>query len=103
MSSRIQKPRPCVAATRSSSFTIKSRTDVTPMLRRSGLPVRAVIEGDVDGALGPGEEKTLPPRIFTYGVDGFAGRDPGDDFRPGGAAVVRAEDMRTKIVEPQAC
>ena len=35
MSSRIQNPRPCVAQTRSSSFTIRSRTEVTPMFNRS--------------------------------------------------------------------
>ncbi len=35
MSSRIQKPRPCVAATRSSSFTMRSRTDEAAMFWRS--------------------------------------------------------------------
>ena len=37
MSSRIQKPRPCVAATRSSSFTTRSRTDEAAMFKRSKL------------------------------------------------------------------
>src|SRR2546429_550587 len=36
MSSRIQNPRPCVAIARSSPFTIRSRTDVAGMFRRSG-------------------------------------------------------------------
>ena len=35
MSSSIQNPRPCVAATRSSSLTMRSRTEVTPMFCRS--------------------------------------------------------------------
>ena len=35
MSSRIQNPRPCVAATRSSSLTMRSRTDDTGMFKRS--------------------------------------------------------------------
>ena len=35
MSSRIQNPRPCVAATRSSSLTMMSRTDVAGMFSRS--------------------------------------------------------------------
>ena len=36
MSSRIQNPRPCVATTRSSPLTTRSRIDVTGMFRRSG-------------------------------------------------------------------
>ena len=35
MSSRIQKPRPCVAATRSSSLMMRSRTEVAGMFSRS--------------------------------------------------------------------
>ena len=36
------------------------------------LPVVAVVKGDINGALGAGEEQTAPLRIFAHHVDVFA-------------------------------
>src|SRR5262249_35872521 len=63
------------------------------------LPVVAVVEGDVDGALGSGEEQTLALGIFTDGVDVLVVWNAGDDFGPGLAAVAGAKNVRTQIVE----
>ena len=46
------------------------------------LPVSAVVERDIDRALGGGEQQALLLRILTNGVDGLAVGNPGDDLRP---------------------
>ena len=103
MSSMIQKPRPWVAATRSSSLIITSRTELGAMFSAERLPVVAIIERNVDGAFGAGEEQSATHGIFADDVDVFIFRNAVDDLCPGLAAIVRAQNVRTQIIQPQAC
>ncbi len=62
----------------------------------------SVVEGDVDSALGSGEEEAFPLGIFADGVDGLVVGKAGDDLLPGLAAVVGAVDIRMQVVEAEA-
>ena len=66
-----------------------------------GLPVVAVVEGDVDLGLGAGVEQALALGIFADGAGGGAVGDAVVDLGPGLAAVVGAEEMRAHVVEAQ--
>ena len=104
-SSRIQKPRPCVPATRSEhrqravvlhlQVAHRDRRHVEPQR----LPVIAVVERHPDLRVGRGVEQSLLPRIFADRVGRRAGRDAGVDLRPGLAAVVRAPEVRIEVVD----
>ena len=63
------------------------------------LPVVAVVEGEVDCALGAGVEQAFAHRVFADGVDVLVVGNAVDDFVPGLAAVVGAEDVRAEVVE----
>ena len=65
------------------------------------LPVFAIVEGDIDGALRSGEKQAFPLRVFADDVHGLSIRNSPDDFLPGFPGVVRSIDMRTHIVEPE--
>ncbi len=101
MSSRIQNPRPCV---RDDEIVVLD-DDVAHRRRRhvqpQRLPMSAVVERDIDGAFGAGEQQALPLRILADGIDRLAVGNAGDDLRPGLPAVVRAEDVRPQIVEAE--
>ena len=62
----------------------------------------AIVEGNINGALGSGEQHPLADRIFAHGVDHFVVGNAVDDLLPGLAAIVRAIDVRAQIVEPEA-
>jgi hypothetical protein len=101
MSSRIQMPRPVRAGDQIVALhdhvADRGRRHVQPQR----LPVLPIVERDEDFALGAGEEQSLALRILTHGVDRRAGGDAVGDRRPGLAAVMRAEDVRAHVVEPQ--
>ena len=61
----------------------------------------AVVERDVDRLLAPCEKKSALFRIFADGVDDAAGRNAIRDFHPALAAVARAENVRSQIVETE--
>ena len=82
-------------------MTMRSRTDVMPMFWRSECQLRAIVERHVDGTFGRGEQQPRLLRILADRIHRFSGRNAVDDLRPGLAAVVRAQDVRTQIVEPQ--
>src|SRR5207245_6278774 len=65
------------------------------------LPVIAVVERDVDRLLASCEKKSALFRIFADGVDDAAGRNAVRDFHPALAAVARAKNVRSKIVETE--
>src|SRR5690349_17545104 len=66
------------------------------------LPVVAVIERDVDRSLGAREEQPLADRIFADGIDGSIIRQSAYDFLPSFAVVMRAIDMRSLVIQPDA-
>src|SRR5437763_4476224 len=65
------------------------------------LPVLAVIERNVNGALGAGEQQTLSFRVLAHDVGIFVRRNTIRDLSPVRATIARAIDMWTKIVKPQ--
>ena len=65
------------------------------------LPVVPVVERHGHRRFRPGEEQTLPQRVFPYGVDGLVGQ-AACDFLPGGPAVAGAQDVGFHVVEPVA-
>ena len=65
------------------------------------LPGIAVVERNVDSALGAGEKQALADGIFADYVDrGIVGQ-AGGDFFPGLSAIVGAIDVWVKIVEAE--
>src|ERR1035438_9074755 len=62
-----------------------------------GLPLRPVVEGDVNAQFGGGVEQPLGFGVFLHRVDVGAVGDAGDHVLPGLAAIVRAIDMRLVI------
>src|SRR5438132_9521091 len=65
------------------------------------LPVRAVIERDINAFFGSGEQETFPFRIFANCVDDLAGRYSVRNLRPRFAGVVRRKNARPQIIDPQ--
>ena len=65
------------------------------------LPMVAVIEGDVDGALGAREQQAASHGVLTHRVHDLIRRDSRHDFRPGLPAILGPKDVRVQIVEPQ--
>ncbi len=65
------------------------------------LPVITVIEGNINGALGCGEQQPAALGVFTDGVHIFVAGNAIDDLRPGLAGVARAQDVRTQVVKAQ--
>src|SRR6266481_3465783 len=63
------------------------------------LPLAAIVEGEVDGTFGPGEQQPAPDRIFADRVHNFIRRNSIDDLRPAFSAIVRPIDVRMQIVE----
>ena len=62
------------------------------------LPIRAVVEGNVDAVFGAGEEKPGLLRIFPDGADEGAVRNSVHELRPGGSVVGGFEDVRAVVV-----
>ena len=62
----------------------------------------AIVEGNIDGALGAGEEQAAAHRIFAHGVDGGIVGDAAGDLLPALAAVARAIDVGVQIIEAEA-
>src|SRR5215831_3846850 len=65
------------------------------------LPMVAIIERHIDSALSAGEEQSFAFRVFADSIGVFVSRNAAGDFGPVRAAVVRAIDMRSQIIEPQ--
>ena len=65
------------------------------------LPVIAIIKGNIDSALCCGKEHSTAHRIFTHGIHIFIGGNPVDDFCPGLAGIVRAQNVWTQIVQAE--
>ncbi len=63
------------------------------------LPLRAVVVRDVHPLLGGGVKHAAARVVFADGVDEDVGGDAFDDERPRLAAVVRAVDVRLRVVE----
>ena len=101
MSSRIQKPRPCVPTTRSFAVHHQIADRRRRHVQAQRLPIVAVVEGDEDGEFGAGEEQAFADRVFADGVDGSIGQAV-DDLLPGGAAIVGAIDVGLEIVQAEA-
>ena len=68
-------------------------------VQAQALPVIAVVEGDVDLVLRPGEKQAAPHGVLADCVDGRAAGDAVHDFGPGAASVVGAIDVRPHVVE----
>ena len=106
-SSRIQKPRPCVPATRSehrhvlSSFTWMSRTEIAGMSSRSDCQWSPSSNETHTCVSVARVEQALLARILADRVGDGARRDAGVDLRPRLAAVVRAPEVRVDVVEAQ--
>ena len=66
-----------------------------------GLPVVAVVEGDVDLGFGAGVEEAFAFGIFADGAGGGTVGNAVVDLLPGLTAVVGAEEMRAHVVEAQ--
>ncbi len=101
MSSSIQNPRPCVPAIEigilDDQISNRSRRHVQPQR----LPRIAVVERDVHGQLAPCEQQAAPLRILANDIDHAARRQAARDLHPALAAIARAIDVRTQIVQPQ--
>src|SRR5215472_14749 len=67
-------------------------------VQREGLPLRAVVEGNVDSVFRAGEEQTAAAGIFTDGVNEIVVGDAVDDLAPCFAVVVGLEDVGVAIV-----
>ena len=61
----------------------------------------AVVPRHVHGAFGSGKKKSLAFRIFANRVDGLIVRQSASDLLPRLAAIVRAIDIRTQVVETE--
>ena len=79
---------------------VANRGDRHVVLQR--LPLRAVVEGNVDAQFGGGIEQPFGLRIFLNRVDEGAFGNAGDDVLPGLAAVVGAIDVRLVIGDAMA-
>ena len=101
MSSRIQNERPWVPTTRSSSLTTRSRMDVAGMLRRSDCQCSPSSNETYTARSVPAKSRplrtgssrtalTMPPSGMPLVIVG-----------PGLAAVARAVDVRTQVVEAE--
>ena len=66
------------------------------------LPLFAIVERNEYADLGAGEKQALAFRIFANGVDDSASRQAVDDFIPGLATIVRAQDVRLQVVKADA-
>src|SRR6266849_8729816 len=65
------------------------------------LPMISVIKGDIHRALTAGKKKTLALDIFPDGVYRFVVGQSADNLLPAAAAVVRAINIRMKIVQAE--
>src|ERR1700687_5732006 len=63
------------------------------------LPLIAVVEGEVDGALGPGEQESSPHRILADRIYYLVAGNPADDLLPAFPSIARPIDVRVQIVE----
>ena len=101
MSSRIQKPRPCVPDDQIVVVDHQVADRRGRHVQPQRLPIVAIVERNINGPLRSGEEQALAHRIFAHRVDRPI-RQAADDLLPGFAAVVRAVDVRLQIVEAEA-
>ena len=62
------------------------------------LPVFAIVEGNIDGALRSGEEQSFPLRVFAHDVHGLSVRNSFHDLLPGLTRVVGPINVRTHVV-----
>ena len=67
-------------------------------IEREGLPLRAIVEGNVDAVLGAGEQQALAAGIFAHGVHEIVFGDAVDDLGPGLAVVGGLEDVGLAVV-----
>ena len=65
------------------------------------LPMVPVVEGNIGGALRPGEEQAFALGILTNSVDVLVIGNAGDNLSPGLAAVTSAKNMRAQVVKAQ--
>src|SRR5579864_2564181 len=65
------------------------------------LPLVAIIERDVNRALGSGEEQAFTFAIFPDRVSRLVIGQTVGDLLPGLAAVVRAVDIRMQVIETE--
>ncbi len=63
------------------------------------LPVRTIVEGNVDAVFRAGIEQAFALWIFADSVDITVVGHAGDDFRPGLAVVGCFENVRAKVIE----
>src|SRR5258708_3526567 len=64
------------------------------------LPIIAVVEADEHAGFVARVKQSRPYGIGTDGTDDLVCGKPAGDLRPTAAAVMRAEDVGTEIVEP---
>src|SRR5205085_10630625 len=65
------------------------------------LPVVAIIERNIDGALGAGEKQAAAHGILAHGVDSGIVGNSGGDLLPALAAIARAIDVSVEIIEAE--
>src|SRR5207253_9016655 len=65
------------------------------------LPVVAIVERNIDGMLGAGEEQAAAHGIFAYSVDGGIVGNAGSNLLPALAAIASAIDVSVQIIEAE--
>ena len=65
---------------------------------RQRLPAVAVVERDIDAALGPGKEEPPSVGVLAHGTRHEIAGDPGHDLRPRLPVIGRPEDVRRLVV-----